>query len=853
MQLWGQLESMVEDWRNANYAVDEFGLIGEVLRFQKDEDGNLLYLRDAQFRALETYWYLRLVLGTPRFLALYEVAFPKRSERYRALGIQAGAEALDYDSDAEYLADLAKEKDYSALAESLSLDYPSYIMALTMGAGKTVLSGTIIATEFAMSLEYPDEKFMKNALVFAPGKTILESLKQIAAMPFDKILPPRLYRQFMANLKLVYAQDNGKDIQVDRGGFYNLVVTNTEKIILRRPTKKKFQSQFDFEKSLEHWQWAKNQRLETIASLPGLGIFSDEAHHTYGNKIGDDIKRVRETINHLHEATNVIAVVNTTGTPYSGRQTLQDVVFWYGLNQGIEDNILKSLHRSILAYSFSDQPPEEIFSQVLTDFFSKYKDTKLPGGQAAKIAFYFKTQEHLDESRSLIEKTLTSLGESPAQILMNTQSSSAQEVAEFKRLNNANSSKRIILLVGKGTEGWDCPSLFATALIRELTSSNNFILQAATRCLRQTPGNNQPATIYIESHNQRILNDELHKTFGTDLANLNNTEVKYESREAIFTKTSYPRLAITKTTRRVVKANHAKDPEITLKKPTDKVVPAIYQSIFSPVTEQTGLMLSQTGEETRLTVTSDSYDLFAAAHELAANYHLKTLPLLQTLEKLYPSREVPRAHFMQLHEQVESQTAHYEEEEQRITQALALIKFVDDLGNVFGKTEDGAWCHTIRYRADKANLITDKSEFSNRNKRNLGFHYTPYNFDSAPEKEFMREMLERLQTNHQEVEDIYFTGALSDTRQTDLHFQYLHPDGTWRNYFPDFVITKTNGSFLIVEVKAENKQNEPEVLAKEKAVQRLENIPENKFHYHILYTDTPIPQPQISEVTEKLS
>lgn len=62
-----------------------------------------------------------------------------------------------------------------------------------MGAGKTILIGAIIATEFAMSLDYPDGTFVENALVLAPGKTIQESLRELAAVAYDQVLPPRLY------------------------------------------------------------------------------------------------------------------------------------------------------------------------------------------------------------------------------------------------------------------------------------------------------------------------------------------------------------------------------------------------------------------------------------------------------------------------------------------------------------------------------------------------------------------------------------------------------------------------------------------------------------------------------------
>src|SRR3972149_11452709 len=100
-----------------------------------------------------------------------------------------------------------------ALRETLTLDYPSYILALAMGAGKTVLIGAIVATEFAMALEYPnggtdrEGQFVENALVFAPGRTIVESLRELARVPYEKVLPPRLYKPFNAALKLTFTRD----------------------------------------------------------------------------------------------------------------------------------------------------------------------------------------------------------------------------------------------------------------------------------------------------------------------------------------------------------------------------------------------------------------------------------------------------------------------------------------------------------------------------------------------------------------------------------------------------------------------------------------------------------------------
>lgn len=70
--------------------------------------------------------------------------------------------------------------------------------------------GAIVATEFAVALEYPDGPFIQNALVFAPGLTILESLRELAEVPYDQLLPPRLYKPFEATYKLVFTREGEK-------------------------------------------------------------------------------------------------------------------------------------------------------------------------------------------------------------------------------------------------------------------------------------------------------------------------------------------------------------------------------------------------------------------------------------------------------------------------------------------------------------------------------------------------------------------------------------------------------------------------------------------------------------------
>ncbi len=850
--LFDSLKQSVTEWRKSGYACKDYPLIGEILSWQKetreDDFATFKFLREPQFLALEVYWYVRLKLETPHVIDLYKKYYGNdKKDFFDVLGVSISRDALEWaeiDGVIERVkndGDFVKEKRIEALHEAVNLDYPSYILALTMGAGKTVLIGAIIATEFAMSLRYSNSDgkidFMKNALVFAPGTTIIESLRELSDMPFEKILPPNLNRDFLANLKIEFV-DKGKakskEIQTQKGSSYNLIVTNTEKISLRAE-KKSNQKELTFKEE----ELRANLRLQKIASLPNLGIFSDEAHHTYGNTY-DEVKRVRGTINYIHSKTPVVAVINTTGTPYYKKQYLKEVIVWYGLGDGIKDNILKDLNNGIHQYNIEEQEEREVFDDIIHEFFQTYGKVALPTGAKAKIAFYFKTQEHLNESRTLIEQAMTKAGENVSQILVNTQASSLAEVDEFKRLNNPVNQKRVILLIGKGVEGWNCPSLFACALIKEQTKSNNYVLQAATRCLRQVPGNEHSAKIFLDHGNARILDRELQNNFGTDLGRLSMNGKDRKAVTLRILKTELPKLEITRTIKRAVRAK-APDGNITLQKPKPQQAPGILRSILTPDFSGPREILMPTGDTKELPVGRETTDCHTAAWKIASRYHLPVMPILKKIKEFYPKGEMPNSHLYGLFQQVEKQQANYKIVEETVKEVMALIKVQDENGNdIFDKDKNGVYIHRLRLLDRTYDQMKDGGLFAESKKyqdqHSLSFHYTPYNFDSKPERSLFQQVLSLLNTDPDDVEAFLFTGGLTDPKKTDFHFEYLGEDKRYHRYFPDFVIVKKTGEFYIIEVKAEKEQEDKTVETKKKAVERLLNLQPDKFRYGIVYT-----------------
>jgi type III restriction enzyme len=116
-----------------------------------------------------------------------------------------------------------------------------------------------------------------------------------------------------------------------------VVVTNTEKIRIQKETIRKsdLAGLFAPDQEEQAREEVANLRLQAIASLPHLAVFSDEAHHTYGQSLDAELKKVRKTVDYLAANTNVICVVNTTGDavfPASAAQGRRHLVWAFPRN-----------------------------------------------------------------------------------------------------------------------------------------------------------------------------------------------------------------------------------------------------------------------------------------------------------------------------------------------------------------------------------------------------------------------------------------------------------------------------------------------------------------------------------------
>ena len=857
MVLHEALAQKVAAWRLAGYASDAHPAIGEILEWASGtaDSGNVRFLRAPQLRALETYWYLRLVEKTPHILTLYRSLFGNGRDLMEALGLthqDLKDRALDIGIDGLINAvrtddSLVKKYKLEALRETLALDYPSYILALAMGAGKTILIGAIVATEFAMAMEYPDGDFVQNALIFAPGKTPIESLRELLSAPYEQILPARMHTAFAASVKFTFTRDGEKDIPVIRGSLFNVVVTNTEKIRIQKESILKSQvgTLFSASKADEARGDVANARLQAIASLPHLGIFSDEAHHTYGQSLNTELKKVRKTVDYLHQQTNLICVVNTTGTPYFENQSLKDVVIWYGLSQGIRDNILKDLSDNIHEIDLGDDTGAYV-RHVVTSFFKDYGNVALPNGAPAKLAIYFPQTDDLQAFRPAIELAIAEAGYSPSLVLVNTSDSSMTseaDIASFNRLNDPAAPHRVVLLVNKGTEGWNCPSLFACALARKLKTSNNFVLQAASRCLRQVPGNTTRARIYLSKDNHAVLDKQLRETYGENIADLNCATQQTKRRRLVLRKSPIAPIRLNEPQRQIVRRPVDEATSTALTKPAVAEARATAR-VLSP-TESRTAALREVSASLTIDTPVATIDVFRAASDLAARYRHRLMPLVDELSAIYADNDVPVSHLPGLAKQLEDRTRRYDTISSMVEREVFLVKEsgfhseADASGRTLLVTE-------IAWSDDEARYLMDATD-QKENRLDFGFHYNPMQFDSQPERSLFEKVLHELNVKPQDIEDVYFTGGLTDPAKTDLAVEYRDLTGKVRHYTPDFVIRKKpdpghapgSGRVLIVEVKREKDRDDAVDGAhgrKAQAVRRWEELNPDRVRYEMVFT-----------------
>lgn len=815
-----------------------------------DPSNSNAFLRQPQFEALEIYVFLKEYLDNQPIHLLFK-EWSENKGKFQGRTVQ--------DKQGQIQLDIFKEgskEQYEAVFKAMrsnSRDYPNYIFALTMGVGKTILMATCIFYEFLLANKFPnDEKYCHNALVFAPDKTVLQSLKEIQTFDFSKVVPPEYVNFIQSNLKIHFLEDSGATLSVLDKSRFNIIISNTQKIILKRknkedtPIEKFFKSSVKptYEKGTVYEELADlladdepddegelttNQRFEKLKRVTQLGIYIDEAHHAFGNALATDMglkqskTSLRTTVDELaanlkRAGTQVVACYNFTGTPYVGNQVLPEVVYAFSLQEAIHKAYLKKVRINAYSNTRNDEFVKAVIDSFLTQTQNQRHEGMLP-----KIAFFAATIEELQkELKPAVEKALIAQGISTNSILINVgddKLTSNDDIREFNRLDSIESDKQFILLVNKGREGWNCRSLFGVALFRK-PKSKIFVLQATMRCLRSIGEGQQTGYVYLSEDNQQILEDELQQNFRVSISEMENAGQTGEKIQVRVLKEKKIKLV------RVRRQFTLKEKQITtginleLDTATTPQNLAKYQLLR---TEQEGLTTREAvrGKKTVEDITyirdKRQFSLLTLVFEISR--YLNKSPLFietilsttvdgvaQILEAVNQFNEllydwiIPRL-FKELYDLDE-----YEKREEYEVELIKLSK--DGYYNVTASPDK-----TVRHDDP---MIQGKTDPNGTSYLDKSFHLDNYCFDSQPEKRLFWDLL-----REKRVKEIYFTGMLTH-KQSEFFIQYIDPDShTLRSYYPDFLIQKDDDTYLIVEVKGDNLIEDPIVQAKKEFTQQM--------------------------------
>lgn len=809
------------------------------------------FLRVPQAQALEIYVFLkermversaggRAVRAWPVheiFEKWYTKQTPFAAREPIGLTVDLQAPLFDIDfGEAAYKAAFAKMKNAAA-----GFDYANSIFALTMGTGKTLLMATCIYYDFLMANAYPkDVRYAHNALVFAPDKTVLSTLRRdIEEFDRSLVVPPE-YMHVIDAAEARFLEEDGATLTGLRQRF-NIIVSNAQKIILKRQAKvpsatarlyaatprtleptsaeARARALFDTQEIENEAELVTNQRYETLRRMKQLGVFIDEAHHAFGKDLVDDMDpekatSLRRTVDRLakdlkERGTRVVGCYNFTGTPYANGQIFPEVVYAYGLKMAIDAGYLKEVE--VQHIDETKVLEKKFVKDAVADFVHHHGGGRRYEGMLAKLAIFVPKIKDIEPVRRLLLEVLGEAGISGTSVLVNVGDSahtSTDDIRAFNLLDTPDSDKQFILLVGKGKEGWNCRSLFGVVLYRRPTS-RIFVLQAAMRCLRAI---DMPPTrtgrVYLSTQCKAMLDQELHENYKLTVDELKK-DGPSKQRVEVRPVRPIPRLEVRRKRHlwelKVVAAPSALDLDFSAE---------LVERYRVLRTIQTGLR----GDGREVTTRFEAVDMEDREHsrmtvvaEIARYLNRSPIAIEDVFEKtpdlLDLVVEWVSRHNELLHDYVIPTVfrALYTLEawEKEVVSSIALVREPP------GQPPDD--CYVVHALPEMIRAASDHAEGTR------SFHVDHYCFDSKPELQFFVDAV----SASDDISEVYFTGMLTHG-QTDFYVDYIDPyQHSLRHYYPDFVVRLKNGNWLVVEVKGDNKLEDPIVEAKARFAREL--------------------------------
>ncbi len=379
-----------------------------------------------------------------------------------------------------------------------------FVIKMATGSGKTKVISLLLAWSYFHKMYEPDSELARNFLLVAPNIIVLDRLRTdfdgFRIFNTDPIIPRNDYagKSWENDFQLtVHIQDELRQVKE----FGNVFLTNIHRVYSRNDSVPSFEdkdttSYFLGEKPVAKTTDSKVDLGDIVRDIDELFVINDEAHHIHDEKLAW-FKSIEDIHNRLKQKDKFLSLqIDVTATPkhHNGSifvQTVSD----YPLVEAIAQNVVK---HPVLPNEESREKLQEKKSAKFTEKYEDYirlgviewrkvYDEHIKLGKEAILFIMTDDTRNCDDVAHYLETTFPYLNKAVLSIHTNksggisesTSGKSKEELDELrKEANEIDSDKsryKAIVSVLVLKEGWDVKNVTTIVGLRAYSSKSNIL------------------------------------------------------------------------------------------------------------------------------------------------------------------------------------------------------------------------------------------------------------------------------------------------------------------------------------------------------------------------------------------
>ena len=379
-----------------------------------------------------------------------------------------------------------------------------FVVKMATGSGKTKVLSLVLAWSYFHKLYEENSDLARNFLIITPNIIVLDRIRAdfdgLRIFYEDPILPPNGFegQNWQDDFQLsLHIQDDANVVR----SIGNIFLTNIHRIFDSRTKTASFEDEdttnyFLGKKPVGVTNESKIDLSEIVRDVDELVILNDEAHHIHDERLAW-FKSIQDIHNKLLQKGSKLSIqVDTTATPKQANgaifaQTIAD----YPLVEAIYQDVVK---KPIVPDSASRAKLNEVksskFTEKYRDFihlgyqeWKKVYDEQIKAGKKAVLFIMTDDTKNCDEVKKYLEETYLDLKD--AVLIIHTkdngeisESVTGKKEAELKELrkaandiDNPNSKYKAIVSVLMLKEGWDVKNVTTIVGLRAYSAKSNIL------------------------------------------------------------------------------------------------------------------------------------------------------------------------------------------------------------------------------------------------------------------------------------------------------------------------------------------------------------------------------------------